>query len=67
MRFRSEMAQAVYPGVIVDTDGFHGRTKFETLRILLAQPDFGVPDLYYFPAEFAEEDWNKVKQVWQQI
>ena len=64
MRFRSEMAQAVYPGVIVDTDGFHGRTKYENLRILLAQPDFGVPDLYYFPADFTEEDWAQVRAAW---
>lgn len=64
MRYRAEMAQAVYPGVIVDCDGFHGRTKYETLRILQEQPEIGVPDLYYFPADFTEEDWAAVRKAW---
>ncbi len=66
MRFRAEMAQAVMPGVIVDTDGMRGRTKYETLRILLEQPAVGVPDLYYFPREFTEEDWEALRAAWRE-
>ena len=67
MHFRSQMAQAVMPGVIVDADGFHGRTKYENLRILLEQPEIGVPDLYFFPADFTEEDWDEVRRCWEQL
>ena len=67
MRFRAEMAQAVYPGVIVDCDGFRGRTKYENLRILREQPEIGVPDLYWFPEDFTEEDWAEVRQRWEQF
>ncbi|MBQ6066680.1 MAG: hypothetical protein IJK89_07635 [Clostridia bacterium] len=66
MRFRSQMAQAVMPGVIVDADGFRGRTAYETLRILLEQPEIGVPDLYYFPDDFTEEDWTAVRDAWSE-
>ena len=66
MRFRAETADAVMPGVIVDTDGFRGRTGYETLRILLEQPSVGVPDLYYFPEDFTEEDWDAVRNAWRE-
>ena len=64
MRYRAALADAVMPGIPVDMDGFRGRTKYETMRILLAQPEIGVPDLYYFPDDFTAEDWERVKIAW---
>ncbi len=65
MRFRTELAKAVMPGVIVDTDGFSARTPYEQVRIFETQAEIGVPDIYRFPVFFTEKEWARVREIFK--
>lgn len=65
MSYRAKTAQAVMPGVLIDTDGFSARTAYEQMRIFEAARKTGVPDLYFFPEFFTEKDWEKMRTIFK--
>lgn len=64
MKFRAEFAGAVMPDVLVDMDGFNGFTLPEVLRCVLKNAEFGVPDLYFFPESFGDDEWRRLREAW---
>ena len=66
MKYRTEFAEAVMPGVLVDMDGFSAFTREEMLRTVLANASLGVPDLYTFPSQLGDEEWEAVRMAWKE-
>lgn len=70
MGFRAKMFSIAMPGTLLDTDNAGFNTKRDTMRWMLSQPDFGVPDIYCVSAlpsmSFDEEDLKALSRVWEE-
>ena len=64
MKERAVLFRAVMPGVSIDTDAGSCGSRRDFMRYARECVNFGVPDLYYFPADFTEEDWAQVRAAW---
>ncbi|NUW44184.1 hypothetical protein [Nonomuraea rhodomycinica] len=70
LRFRHAVAAHALPGHLVDTDQWPMRTKADWLAYAQAQPEHGVPALYYVEAidgtgeEITGEDLRLVAKWW---
>ena len=65
MRYRTALAKAVMPGILVDTDGFSAKTAYEQLRIFETAAEIGVPDMYFFPEFFTDREWNVMREIFK--
>jgi hypothetical protein len=71
MRMRAKMFSLAMPGVLLDTDNAGFNTRRDTMRWLLDQPRYGVPDLYCIsslPGLFGMngDDLAALAQVWKE-
>lgn len=70
LMFRAKMYSIATPDSIVDTDNGGYNTKRDTMRCMLEQSEYGVPDIYGvspFPKmAFTDEDFAALSQVWKE-
>lgn len=65
MRFRADLAKTVMPDILIDTDGFSGKTAYEQMRIFETAADIGVPDMYFFPESLTENDRKRMREIFK--
>ena len=70
LMFRAKMYKIATPDSIIDTDNGGYNTKRDTMRCMLEQSEYGVPDIYGvspFPSmTFTDEDFAALSQVWKE-
>ena len=70
LMFRAKMYKIATPDSIIDTDNGGYNTKRDTMRCMLEQSEYGVPDIYGvspFPnVTFTDEDFAALSQVWRE-
>ena len=68
MKMRAKIFSIAMPGVLIDTDGGGRNTRRDVMRFLLAQPEFGIPDIYCISPlpylKFTEDDLATLSAVW---
>lgn len=68
MTFRAKIAKAIYGNVTCDTDSGGTVSHRDFLRYIEAQPQIGVPDLYYVTESFGtpmdEGDYDAIRTAW---
>ncbi len=69
MKYRSDIARAVYPGVLIDCDCGGRDSHRDFIRYMNFQPKIGIPDLYWLSANgeilYSEEDFDVIRNVWE--
>ena len=70
LMFRAKMYNIALPGALVDTDNGGYNTSRDTMRCMLEQDEYGVPDIYCISPigrfAFSDDDLAALSQVWKE-
>jgi len=70
LMFRAKMYHIACPDSLIDTDNGGYSTHRDTMRCMLEQASYGIPDIYgvspFHKVTFSEDDLAALSQVWQE-
>jgi len=68
--YRAKLWSTANPCALIDTDSGGFNTHRDMMRVMLNQPQIGIPDLYCVSDlpnfAFTEEEWKTIAQVWRE-